>query len=260
VARFKLRLLDREIALPDDGSATVGRDEDCDVSIDDPLASRRHATFRSTPGLLSVEDDASRNGVRVNDVRVEGVRTLAHGDRVEIGSHVFLVIDERRGRAGSPTTQSAVHAVTRRVAVASIPRPGRALDGISRAIDRGELDVAIRSMDAILPRFADPSEQVSEHEVLEASKLMLVLAMTTAEARFFDRVMHLHSARQLVPDGQVIDAIQRALPRLPATSLAAIETYMAAIATHAPTLSAQDQVRLRRLASIARRVGGGAAG
>nr|MDQ3035003.1 FHA domain-containing protein [Myxococcota bacterium] len=108
MARFRLRLKDREIALPDSGELVVGREATCDVSIDDRLASRRHAVFRARDdGELEVVDLESLNGLRVNDAPVKGQRPLGHRDRVQIGAHVFVVLDQRRERRSSaPTTQS----------------------------------------------------------------------------------------------------------------------------------------------------------
>jgi pSer/pThr/pTyr-binding forkhead associated (FHA) protein len=61
---------------------------------DDPLLSRRHARIgRGPSGQLIVEDLGSANGTFVNDQRIEGVYTLALGDRVRVGGTVFEVAD-----------------------------------------------------------------------------------------------------------------------------------------------------------------------
>ena len=61
---------------------------------DDPLLSRRHARIGRGPGgQLIVEDLGSANGTFVNDQRIEGVYTLALGDRVRVGGTVFQVTD-----------------------------------------------------------------------------------------------------------------------------------------------------------------------
>ena len=69
---------------PIEGSVTIGRSE-CDITLEDDLVSRRHATVRSTPGGLEIEDLGSRNGTLVNGERIEPVRSLREGDIVEIG-------------------------------------------------------------------------------------------------------------------------------------------------------------------------------
>lgn len=49
---------------------TIGRDEDANIIIDDPLISRRHATIRLLPlGKMEIKD-LSKNGTFVNGVRI----------------------------------------------------------------------------------------------------------------------------------------------------------------------------------------------
>lgn len=50
----------------DGGPVVVGRDPSCDLVLDDPELSRRHASINSTAGGLAVRDLDSRNGVSVD--------------------------------------------------------------------------------------------------------------------------------------------------------------------------------------------------
>lgn len=63
----------------------VGRDSACDVCIDDPAASRRHARFFKTETAFLVEDLGSKNGTLVNNMPCTR-RELVSGDLIEIGS------------------------------------------------------------------------------------------------------------------------------------------------------------------------------
>lgn len=63
----------------------VGRDAGCDVCIDDPAASRRHARFFRSEASFLVEDLGSKNGTLVNNAPCTR-RELANGDVIEIGS------------------------------------------------------------------------------------------------------------------------------------------------------------------------------
>src|SRR5207237_5592145 len=69
-------------------SLFLGRDDDCDIRIDDVSASRRHAEIR--PGLSSnyVIDLKSTNGTFVNDKKIS-VHKLNDGDYVRIGNGIF---------------------------------------------------------------------------------------------------------------------------------------------------------------------------
>lgn len=64
---------------------TIGRLPDCDLTLNDPSVSRRHATIGLEAGMWTITDLGSTNGVKVNGRRVS-TTTLEHGDRIEIGS------------------------------------------------------------------------------------------------------------------------------------------------------------------------------
>jgi predicted component of type VI protein secretion system len=67
------------------GEATLGRLPECDISLNDPSVSRRHARLVEDAGAWRIEDLGSTNGVKVNGERVtEG--HVTHGDRIELGS------------------------------------------------------------------------------------------------------------------------------------------------------------------------------
>lgn len=63
----------------------IGR-ADADLTIDDPLVSRRHAIVRPGAGVLEIEDLGSTNGTWVNGERIDQARQLSRGDTVNVGS------------------------------------------------------------------------------------------------------------------------------------------------------------------------------
>ena len=75
-----------------DGPVVVGRDpEGAQLVIDDPEASRRHASLTPEGQSLSVEDLGSTNGTFVNGSRIAKERILIPGDRMMIGTTVLEV-------------------------------------------------------------------------------------------------------------------------------------------------------------------------
>ena len=62
----------------------VGRDEDADIRVDEPLVSRAHARLERRGQEVFVLDLGSTNYTRVNGERV-GERALRHGDEVRFG-------------------------------------------------------------------------------------------------------------------------------------------------------------------------------
>ena len=67
-------------------STIIGRAEDCDVRLKDPLASRRHAEVRRESWRYLLLDLGSRNGTRVNGEVVTASHHLQHGDTILIAS------------------------------------------------------------------------------------------------------------------------------------------------------------------------------
>ena len=63
---------------------TIGRSRDCDLVIDDPNISRRHAELRSEGESWRVIDLGSTNGIKVNRRRVDEA-ALRTGDRITLG-------------------------------------------------------------------------------------------------------------------------------------------------------------------------------
>jgi hypothetical protein len=69
----------------------VGRQAGNEVLLDDTGVSRQHARLIFHNGALWVQDMGSRNGVFVNEVRVQAHRQLSPGDKIRIGNTVFEV-------------------------------------------------------------------------------------------------------------------------------------------------------------------------
>ena len=109
---------------------TIGRSEDADMVLDDPLVSRLHAQVTPTASGLVVEDVGSRHGVRVNGSVVSSRATVVHGDRIAIAEHVIVAFDRARRRREQLSTVEATPARQPRIAlVARItsPQPEEAL-------------------------------------------------------------------------------------------------------------------------------------
>jgi DNA-binding NtrC family response regulator len=85
-------------ALPKNGAMSIGRADNADIRITDPLASRLHARLHVAEGMFEIEDIGSINRTKVRDV------ALAHGERVAvlpgeavtIGSTILMVQETRQ--------------------------------------------------------------------------------------------------------------------------------------------------------------------
>lgn len=84
---------DEVLALDWTGTASelvIGRSRSCDVVVDHPEVSRRHARLVFRDGSWFVQDLESMNGTTVNGTRVGRCRLLA-GDRLVVGGYPLKI-------------------------------------------------------------------------------------------------------------------------------------------------------------------------
>ncbi len=72
-----------------DDATLIGRGSYCEILINDQAASRRHSIISYENGKYIIQDNASRNGTKVNDRKVKN-KILKNGDKITIGTTVFL--------------------------------------------------------------------------------------------------------------------------------------------------------------------------
>ncbi|MFM8856067.1 MAG: FhaA domain-containing protein [Actinomycetota bacterium] len=68
-----------------DSPVVIGRLSECDITIEDPNISRRHATVTVLDGTYRITDLGSTNGTKVNGTRISSQHELAHGDEITVG-------------------------------------------------------------------------------------------------------------------------------------------------------------------------------
>lgn len=66
-------------------TVVLGRSRECDITLDDPNVSRRHAEVRQDGGAWWIVDLDSTNGIEVNGQRVDRAK-LEHGDEIVLGT------------------------------------------------------------------------------------------------------------------------------------------------------------------------------
>jgi hypothetical protein len=85
-AQKALLMLDgRRLVVGPEG-VTLGRSRGCDIVLDDPNVSRRHAEVRPRGGSWVLVDLRSTNGSRINGRDIEGSEVVRPGDEIELGS------------------------------------------------------------------------------------------------------------------------------------------------------------------------------
>ena len=85
----------------------IGRDPNNEVHLDDPGVSRHHARVLLHNGSLWVQDAGSRNGVYVNQARIEQHQQVKAGDDVQVGDHAFRIDVRDEAREAPQPAQPA---------------------------------------------------------------------------------------------------------------------------------------------------------
>ena len=70
---------------------SIGRSREADIPLLDDKVSRVHCGIRLSEGKFYLKDLKSRNGTYVNGERVEDTAEIKAGDRIQIGSTVFVM-------------------------------------------------------------------------------------------------------------------------------------------------------------------------
>jgi pSer/pThr/pTyr-binding forkhead associated (FHA) protein len=87
----------------------IGRSKQSDVVISLLGLSRKHARLTVAGGAVSVEDLGSQNGTWVNNERIEGARTLKHGDLLNFYDYAVLFLEDGDVEVGFPGAGFSPH-------------------------------------------------------------------------------------------------------------------------------------------------------
>jgi predicted component of type VI protein secretion system len=205
---FRLRYLAHDLELPV-GEFVVGRSTECQLSLDDPLVSRRHAVLRVRRDGVSVQDLGSRNGVVVNGAKISGERELVAGDRVSIGSQEMvlhaaadanpaaLAAQDDMYRRATQTLGAAYVSDLRAAVDAGSARPTVEPEAQERAAGQPRVQIAD-------PPTAEASRSVQSFQLLGgvANK-----ALQMGKAEDAERILHvlLTDVLSRARDGQMVD-------------------------------------------------------
>jgi len=274
--RFRLRYLNHDLEL-NEGEFAVGRNASCQLSLDDPLVSRRHALLIVRDDAVTAEDLGSRNGVSVNGERITGRVLLRAGDRIQSGSQEMILVAV--GVQGASVTRSPLRAtLTKMPGVEESSPPERGPDIVDtdpsmvrradafqvlaavaeKALAMGKAHEAERILASPLGDVLEASragKKVSPALMEQAARFSSRLATATGKGAWADFVIELYSAqRQLVP-APVIDELYNAFRRVTAIDLALLRDYVGSLRQRLPTLSPAERFLFQRLEGLERLAG-----
>lgn len=242
--RHSLRYNNHDIELPP-GEFVIGRAASCQLSLDDPLVSRNHATLTVTPEAVVVADLGSRNGVRVNSDRIEGKRTLSHGDQISIGNQDLTLLSRRELVADTLIQGPKERAST------------FGLLGIlaDKALAMGRGDEAEKLLSELLEQLlvdAQRGTPVGAATVERASEYALKLALATANGRWVDYIFRVHTALGRMCAGPTVDELYTVLRKVKAVNLPVLRDYIEALREQSRTFGPADRFLLSRLEGLER--------
>lgn len=264
MARYRLRFLDREIDLPH-GEFVIGRAPACQLCIDDPVVSRRHARIRVSLEGATLEDVGSRNGLFLNGAPVRQPTPLARGDRLRIGDIEMTIIcltDEVND------TQDALAPVVVRIPIGdSSGAAGGLLESTQSSTGSSWLllEVADKSLamgridDAewIVSKFAEDIDQrlrdgqrVPPETIDRTTVQALKLATATSNGDWLEWIFHLYrDARRVLP-GEAIEELHRVVRRLRYPATPALHGYVDMLREMSPSLKPAERFLLQRMEGL----------
>jgi hypothetical protein len=278
--RFRLRYLQHDLEL-NEGTFAVGRNASCQLSLDDPLVSRRHAIFEVGSNVVVVDDLGSRNGVIVNGHRIEGKVQLNVGDRILIGSQELTLLAAREGFAGGTgpgggggggvgkMTLPKMKVSTPSsgfppVQIESDPEPSmvrradqfKLLSGVAeKALAMGKAGEAERLLASAL---ADVIEATRAGRPLpptlvdQAAKFSAKLATATGKGGWADYVIELYAAQKRPCPAHVIDELYNAMRKVTAVDLNRLRGYVAMLRQNLPRYGPAERFLFQRLEGLER--------
>lgn len=214
----------RPHALSGERETVVGRAPGCDLVLDYPSVSRRHAVLRVLSGVPRIEDAASRYGTLVNGAPILGETVLFHGDHLQIGS-VCLVLQDC-GRV-SRTARSTVA-----VGLPAPPdvRPTAQTDPVEGLVGSLEQCLAAGDLDGIAWRAETLigiwRTRVSiDPALLDRAAVALLAGVTPTRASWIDSIVELHYAGGLAMSSGTLARLDAAVAVAPSIDWAAVAIY-----------------------------------
>ena len=285
---FRIRYLAHDLELPI-GDFVIGRGPECQLAVDDPLVSRKHAVLRVSAAGVLAQDLGSRNGVLINGVKLDGSRDIVPGDKIRIGNQEIVVYktddartisyaDEEQRRAMQTIGGmhvADIHASIEAAAMDSKANPEgrmaasetarrfqsvRLLCGVAdKALALGRADEAERILASLLQAIlkktkegSRPKGGVAEYAALYAARL----AAATTKGSWVDYVFDLYMSIDAPLPPAVIDELFTVVRKAKNYDIKLIRAYVAAMQKLAPQLGPADRFLVNRIEGLERQVSG----
>jgi hypothetical protein len=241
----------------------LGRHDSCNVILDDPLASRRHAVVEFDGSVAVVHDLGSVNGVLVDGKRIKGTHTLRNGEELRLGGQVITVYlgagvpeGSVRFRQGAQTLAAAetVALMRQETEEATSVRDGEALETLLLVADKmlavGRGADAERILQVALQDVQDRAQRgvAIERGTLEAAAAVAVrLAEATRKGQWINYVFTLYRRSELVLPARVIDHLYSAVRVVDQVDMIAVRDYLTHLRSREAEFGPAERFLVRRL-------------
>jgi predicted component of type VI protein secretion system len=286
--RWRLRYLQHDLELSE-GQFAVGRNATCQLSLDDPLVSRRHALLTVTGDGVTIEDLQSRNGVLVNGKRITGRTDVQVGDRILIGAQELTLLQGRAvtsrdhqatGGGAAKMTLPKLEAALRipsELPGAAGPSSAPPLEGSQSELDPsmvrradafrllgGVAEKALAMGRAVEAErlLASPLADVIEASragrklptglVDQAAKFSSKLATATSKGAWADYVIELYAAQGRPCPAPVIDELYIAMRKVATVDVNRLREYLAQLRARLASFGPAERFLFQRLEGLER--------
>jgi len=274
---FRLRYLHHDLELPE-GQFIVGRHASCQLSLDDPLVSRRHALLTVTAACVFIEDLQSRNGVLVNGRRIQSKVALEASDRLLIGAQELTLLVGRDGTSLASSSGNLANAKLTLpkmstsefrtnpppapIEVDGEPSMVRRADAFNllgsvaeKALAMGRADEAERILASALNDAMDAArngKKVGPSVVDVAARFAAKLATATGKGQWADFVIEIYATQERPCPAIVIDELYNAYRKVNAVDLARLRGYLDSLRNRLPTFGPAERFLFQRLEGLER--------
>ncbi|HKQ69987.1 MAG TPA: FHA domain-containing protein [Polyangiaceae bacterium] len=269
---FRLRHLQHNLELGV-GEFLIGRSAECQLALDDPLVSRKHALLAVTVNSVTVKDLGSRNGVVVNGTKIDTSRILLDGDRIVIGSQAMTLIAWKpkgedpsviaRRRTGTQTLSSVVPShVAERL---SVPAPRESVMRVDslpllstladKAFALGRPDDAERILTSLMGEVlkkAQAGDALAQETVDQAAQYGVRLASATGKGSWVDYVVALYSATRRPCPAPLVDELHAVMRKTGAVDVPAFRAYVEILREESAGFGPAERFLLQRIEGLER--------
>lgn len=259
--RFRVRYRGTFYELPR-GEFVVGRAPGCQLTVDDPRVSRRHASFRVEAQRLTVEDLRSRNGTLVNGVLLRNPQVLANNDVVTVGSQELRVVATREDEE---SLARSIAATAPSLDPGGLPDDTVNGSSLLLLIDKAHRMGSSDEAETILRQFygeADGDGTPSSTRLQSAAVMETVARITiahvgvTSRGSYIDQLFALYRRAGVVMPAFIVDEVHALVRRLKHPLSPELREYAEWLRDEADRLGPAERFALQRVEGLVRMLRG----